>query len=216
MYCSKSELFVSEKANTEKGEIIRRRARNIFFIFYKINKLLYFISIFSKKANPSNNSFFYFFLYSEIRNNFRKMSSNLHEVIIRLRDEATKSLEGIRNATDKALSSIERHSQGIQAVGVAAGAAFAGFSFGLKRSIDESVKLENAMMGLESIVNATGGSFEKTKHKVQEFTKDGLLGIDEASTALKNLLSRGYGEDEALAVIARLKDAAAYGRQAGL
>ncbi len=39
------------------------------------------------------------------------MSSNLHEVIIRLRDEATKSLEGIRHATDKALSSIERHSQ---------------------------------------------------------------------------------------------------------
>lgn len=72
------------------------------------------------------------------------------------------------------------------------------------------------MMGLESIVNATGGSFEKTKSKVQEFTKDGLLGIDEASTALKNLLSRGYGEDEALAVIARLKDAAAYGKQAGL
>lgn len=144
------------------------------------------------------------------------MSSNLHEVIIRLRDEATKSLEGIRNATDKALSSIERHSQWIQAVGVAAGAAFAGFSVGLKRSVDESAKLENAMMGLESIVNATGGSFEKTKSKVQEFTKDGLLGIDEASTALKNLLSRGYEEDEALAVIARLKDAAAYGRQAGL
>lgn len=114
------------------------------------------------------------------------------------------------------LENIERHKEGIQSIGVASGVAFAGITGGIMKAVGEANKLENALMGLESIVVGTGGNFEDAKKKIQEFTADGLVGIDEASLALKNLLARGYDQDEALAVMSRIKDAAAYGRQAGL
>ena len=71
-------------------------------------------------------------------------------------------------------------------------------------------------MGLQSIVEGTGNSFAKAQAFIEAYTKDGLVPAADAATALKNLLSRGYTQTQAEDVMRRLKDSAAFGRQATL
>jgi uncharacterized membrane protein YqgA involved in biofilm formation len=102
---------------------------------------------------------------------------------------------------------------------VAIGALIGAYA-GLKRGLDSATKayIENrsAMVGLRSIVENTGGSFGQAQKAVEDFTSDGLIPIADASTALKNLLSRGFGMEEAIDIMNRFKDSAAFGRQASL
>lgn len=145
------------------------------------------------------------------------MSNNTHTITIKaITAQAKDAIKSVQNSVDDMISTIERNREGIESLGIMSGVAFAGLTGGIVKAVGEANKLENALMGLESIVVGTGGNFEDAKKKIQEFTADGLVGIDEASLAFKNLLARGYGQDEALAVMSRIKDAAAYGRQAGL
>lgn len=98
----------------------------------------------------------------------------------------------------------------LKAVAVAAAGAFA------KASIDASESTENAFRGLESVANRTGVGITKAWSAVQQITSDGLLSQTQAATALKNLFARGFGLEEAVTLIERFKDSAAFGRQASL
>lgn len=98
----------------------------------------------------------------------------------------------------------------LKSVSVAAAGAFA------KATIDASENAENAFRGLESVANRSGVGIVKAWGAVQQLTADGLMSQTEAATALKNLFSRGFGLDEAVVLINRFKDAAAYGRQQAL
>lgn len=88
----------------------------------------------------------------------------------------------------------------------------------LKAALDETtgayVKNRNAMVGLRSIAEGTGQSMGTINKAVQKLTSDGLIPLEQASTSLKNLLARGFEAQEAIDIILRLKDAAAFGRQA--
>ncbi len=72
----------------------------------------------------------------------------------------------------------------------------------------------NAIVGLRSIAEGTGQDMGMISKEVQDLTSDGLIPLEQASTSLKNLLSRGFEAQEAIDIILRLKDAAAFGRQA--
>jgi hypothetical protein len=72
------------------------------------------------------------------------------------------------------------------------------------------------MTGLKSIVIGTGNDFSQAQKFIEGFTQDGLVPASDAATALKNLLSRGFGMGEASDILNRLKDSAAFGRQASL
>lgn len=74
----------------------------------------------------------------------------------------------------------------------------------------------NSMVGLKSTVQGTGNSFQEAKGFVNDFISDGLIPAADAATALKNLLTRGFELGEAVIILERFKDSAAFGRQASL
>ena len=83
----------------------------------------------------------------------------------------------------------------------------------VKDSIKAASELEGAMTGLESIVSGQGRSINRAKEFINSYVEDGLVPLNNAVTAYKNLVSRGYDDDQIEAVMNRLKDAAAFGRQ---
>lgn len=85
-----------------------------------------------------------------------------------------------------------------------------------RSSIQEFAKAESAFRGLEAVANASGAGIGNALKEAEKLAADGLIGVSDASKALQNLLSRGYNLDQAVATITRLKDAAAFNRQASL
>ena len=83
-----------------------------------------------------------------------------------------------------------------------------------KASVDAASQMQSAWTGLKSIADGSGKSFAEAQKFISEYTKDGLVSINEAATAYKNLLSRGYDTSQIKNTMNALKDSAAFGRQA--
>ena len=124
--------------------------------------------------------------------NFNKQLSSL-----------TKSTEGAFSSTMKKVGGFIASAFAIQKV--------ASFT---KICIDSASQVQSAFTGLNSIVQGTGNSFSEAQKFINEYTADGLVSINETATAYKNLLSRGYDTSQIEDVLNRLKDSAAFGRQA--
>ena len=100
-------------------------------------------------------------------------------------------------------------------VAVAAGVAVSVIAVGFgKTAVAAAEEAQNAMMGLQSIMEGQGRSFQKAKQCVEEYVSDGLVSATQATTAYKNLALRGYDDEQIQKVMVALKDAAAFGRQA--
>lgn len=97
------------------------------------------------------------------------------------------------------------------AVGLAFGVG-AIINFG-KESVKAASELNNAWIGLQSIVEGQGRSFGKAKSFIEEYISDGLVPLTDAVTAYKNLAARGYSDEQIQKTMTALKDAAAFGRQ---
>ena len=96
-------------------------------------------------------------------------------------------------------------------VGIAFGtAAIANFA---KEAVNAASSLNDAWMGLESIVAGQGKSFNKAKSFINDYISDGLVPLENAVTSYKNLAARGYSSDQIEQTMTALKDAAAFGRQ---
>lgn len=96
-------------------------------------------------------------------------------------------------------------------VAVAFGTA-AIINFG-KEAVNAASALNDAWIGLQSIVEGQGKSFSKAKSFINEYISDGLVPLEDAVTSYKNLAARGYSTEQIEKVMASLKDAAAFGRQ---
>ncbi|MDD2098930.1 hypothetical protein [Pseudomonas putida] len=75
---------------------------------------------------------------------------------------------------------------------------------------------QSAYRGLEAVANHAGVGIGRAMDEAQKLSADGLISVSDAAKSLQNLLSRGYNVDQAVLVISRLKDAAAFNRQANL
>ncbi len=93
-------------------------------------------------------------------------------------------------------------------------AAKAVIDFG-KLCVSTATQSQNAWYGLSSIINGQGKDFSQANSFIQSYVSDGLVPLNNAVTAYKNLLSRGYDTTQIEAVMTALKDSAAYGRAAG-
>ena len=83
-----------------------------------------------------------------------------------------------------------------------------------KSAVNAASEVQAAWTGLNSIVQGTGKSFAEAQNFINEYTKDGLVSVEETATAYKNLLSRGYDTTQIENTLTALKDSAAFGRQA--
>lgn len=98
------------------------------------------------------------------------------------------------------------------AIGIAFGVA-AVVNFG-RESVKAASQLSSAMIGLQSIMEGQGRSFQQAQGFIQDYIKDGLIPMENAVTAYKNLAQRGYSTEQIEKTLVALKDAAAFGRQA--
>lgn len=83
-------------------------------------------------------------------------------------------------------------------------------------AIKQAEAYQGSLRGLGSIARYAGEDIGAAMQKASELSADGLLTVQDAATALKNLLSRGFSLDEATRMINAFKDSAAFGRQASL
>ena len=121
-----------------------------------------------------------------------------------------KQLNAVTKSTESAFSSTMKKVGGFIA-GAFAVKQVVDFT---KTAVNSASKVQSAFTGLNSIVQGTGNSFSTAQKFINEYTADGLVSINEAATAYKNLLSRGYDTSQIEDVMTRLKDSAAFGRQA--
>lgn len=75
---------------------------------------------------------------------------------------------------------------------------------------------QSAFRGLEAVANNAGVGIGRAMAEAEKLAADGLMTVTDAGRSLQNLLSRGYDIDQAVDTINRLKDAAAFNRQANL
>lgn len=118
-----------------------------------------------------------------------------------------KSMKSIENSVISAKSIL-----GTLGIGLSAGY----FISLMEKNVSAATDFENAMRGLASVARYSGADISSTLAMSTKLTTDGLLSTTEAATALKNLLLRGFSTDEAVQMILRFKDSAAFGRQASL
>ena len=129
------------------------------------------------------------------------LEQGLKEVQRKLKDHG-KKVQGASKDYDK--------------LALAAGVAFWKITSAVNSGIKAFNDFNNSMVGLRSIVQGTGASFQEAQGFIDDFISDGLIPASDAATALKNLLARGFELGEAVTIMNRFKDAAAFGRQASL
>ena len=86
----------------------------------------------------------------------------------------------------------------------------------LKDSIDSTEQMQNALRGLAAITRYAGEDIGQSLSAASNLASDGLIDVQSAAQALQNLLSRGFSLKESIEMLERLKDAAAFNRQAHL
>lgn len=85
-----------------------------------------------------------------------------------------------------------------------------------KASVKAASDLVGAWTGLNSIIEGQGGSFAKAKSFIEDYIADGLVPLENAVTAYKNLAMRGYDSTQIEQTMTAFKNSAAFGRQASL
>lgn len=86
----------------------------------------------------------------------------------------------------------------------------------IKDCTDAYNEYNNANVGLKSILDGQGKSFTKAQGFIEEYISDGLIPLNNAVTAYKNLALRGYNDEQIKQTMINLKNAAAFGRQSTL
>ncbi len=132
-------------------------------------------------------------------------------------EKAKKSSKGLQVSLAKNLGK----AFGTVAKGAAiAATAVAALGFAAKKAlepaVEESVKLENALLGLGSVAANTGNDVDQITKAAKELAADGLIPLADVSDSLKNLLATGLSGEEAVKTFKNLRQAAAFNRQGQL
>jgi len=95
-------------------------------------------------------------------------------------------------------------------------AAFGAVAMTMEKAVKVQQDYKNALLGLSSVAAGFQQDTEQAKQAAKDLAADGLMTVADAATSLKNLLAAKFSLPEAVAIIERFKDSAAFGRQASL
>lgn len=125
-------------------------------------------------------------------------------------DQASKGMEGLGKTT-------KTTGVAAQATAVAVGMLAEKLARGLVTSFQDTIasanKMDAAMGGLGAVAKGFNVNVSAAEQAAKDFAADGLTSVSEAATALKNLLSVGYGLEESIQIMKAHADAAAFNRQ---
>lgn len=82
-----------------------------------------------------------------------------------------------------------------------------------KACVDVATETSNAWIGLNSILTGQGKSFDIAKSFINDYVSDGLIPLNNAVAAYKNLALRGYSSDQIQKTMNALKNSATFARQ---
>lgn len=143
------------------------------------------------------------------------MSTNVGEIDLSLilnSDKFNSQLKNVDSQADKASTKI---SSTLSKIGKAVAVAFsvtAIVKFG-KECLNVATETSNAWIGLNSILTGQGKSFNQAKKFINDYIADGLVPLNNAVTAYKNLAARGYSSEQIEKTMTALKNSATFGRQ---
>lgn len=136
---------------------------------------------------------------------------------------ATANIRAVITAEDRASAVVSGFGDKVQksAIGIAAAAAGAGLALErlttfLGGTLDAANRNQAALTGLSSVAKAFNTDVNAATQAAKDLATDGLMSVTEAATGLKNLLASGFSLDQAVQLMRRFKDSAAFGRQAAL
>lgn len=143
------------------------------------------------------------------------MSTNVGEIDLSLILNSNKFSSQLKNIDAQANTASSKISSSLSKIGKAALAAFsvaAVVKWG-KGCLNVATETSNAWIGLNSILTGQGKSFDKAKQFINDYISDGLVPLNNAVTAYKNLAARGYNSDQIQKTMIALKNSATFGRQ---
>ena len=143
------------------------------------------------------------------------MSQNVGEIDLSLILNSDKFSSQLNSIDKQANQASSRISASLLKIGKAIGIAFSikkVVDFG-KACLDVATQTSNAWIGLNSILTGQGKSFSQAQKFVEEYVSDGLVPLNNAVTAYKNLAARGYSSEQIKKTMTALKNAATFGRQ---
>lgn len=143
------------------------------------------------------------------------MSTNVGEIDLSLVLNSDKFCSQLNNVDKQANTASTRITSSLGKIGKAVIAAFsvaAVVKFG-KECLNVATETTNAWIGLNSILTGQGKSFNRAKSFIQDYISDGLVPLNNAVTAYKNLTLRGYNEDQIQKTMTALKNSATFARQ---
>lgn len=150
-----------------------------------------------------------------LRKNAQEAAAIARKQAAEMEEQARKQGEAIARATKASADRVADIGRDLQSriVGMFSLGAIVGFVNSTKQAVKEA---EQSYRGLEAVANYTGVGIGNAMKAAGQLAADGMMTTAEASKALQNLLSRGYSLDQAIGTLTRLKDAAAFNRQASL
>ena len=143
------------------------------------------------------------------------MSTNVGEIDLSLILNSDKFSSQLKKVDSQANTASSKISSTLSKIGKAVAVAFsvtAVVKFG-KECLKVATETSNAWIGLNSILVGQGKSFEKAKSFINDYISDGLVPLNNAVTAYKNLAARGYSSEQIEKTMTALKNAATFGRQ---
>lgn len=143
------------------------------------------------------------------------MSTNVGEIDLSLILNSDKFNSQLKNVDAQANTASSKISSTLSKIGKAVAVAFsvtAIVKFG-KECLNVATETSNAWIGLNSILTGQGKSFEQAKSFINDYISDGLVPLNNAVTAYKNLAARGYNSEQIEKTMTALKNAATFGRQ---
>ncbi|MGE3404592.1 MAG: hypothetical protein AB7K63_18530, partial [Vicinamibacterales bacterium] len=102
------------------------------------------------------------------------------------------------------------------AIGLLADRMARGLVQGFQSAITAANRLDAGLIGLSSVASAFGQDAGKARDAAMRLAADGLMSVGDAASGLKNLLASGFALPDAIVLMERFKDTAAFGRQGAL
>ena len=143
------------------------------------------------------------------------MSTNVGEIDLSLILNSDKFKSQLKNIDGQATTASSKISSSLAKIGKAAIAAFsvtAIAKFG-KECVSVASETANAWIGLNSILTGQGKSFQQAKSFINDYVSDGLVPLNNAVAAYKNLALRGYSSEQIKKTMNALKNSATFARQ---
>lgn len=154
------------------------------------------------------------------------MPSNNINILVTAKDAASPALRRVSKSLDDTGQSAAKQSTLMQrlsdnwgtfaSISVGAGIALRGLYGQAAKGVKAVNDLQSAMLGLNSVARHFHQDANKAKQAARDLASDGLMTVADAATGLKNLLASGFELPQAIKLMERFKDSAAFNRQASL